>query len=186
MTINWLQPYCPDRNIGREYNRLIDLMPAGSWIGITDHDAMFLRPDSKKQISDIVAKHGDKYDVFGVITNRLFGPHQRYGGVFSDNPDINYHLRVANRCHNLEYGRVVRTTINIAGLCMVFNKDTWERVGGFNENSMFLDKQFTDAVMATGGRLGIMKGVYVFHLYRWGQKEPWRYVEHLRPDGCTK
>lgn len=178
--INWLQPYTIDKNIGREYNRLIDLMPDGSWIGLTDHDAMFLRPDSKAQIEHCINEHGHCFDVFGVLTNRLYGDHQRFNGEFSDNADVNHHLGIADLLHVSSFGYVSETKINIAGLCMVFNKDTWLRVGGFNEDSICLDKEFTDAVMRTGGRLGICKGVYVFHLYRWGQKEPWRYVEHLK------
>lgn len=176
--INWLQPYSVEKNIGREYNRLISLMPDGEWIGITDHDAMFLRPDSKAQISDIITRHGHEFDVFGVLTNRLYGWHQQYNG-FSEDPDVNNHVQIANDCHSSNYGQVVETNVNIAGLCMVFSKSTWDRVGGFAEGSITLDKDFTDAVMRTGGRLAIMTGVYMFHLYRWGQSDPTRYKDHL-------
>ena len=156
---------------------MLSLMPEDSWIGLTDHDAMFLRPDSKAQIARCVAE--GKFDVFGPLTNRLWGDHQRYNGVFSDNGDINHHLNIANLCHHSDYGVVEEPPINVPGLCVVFNKAPWQRVGGFTEGSICLDKEFTDAVMATGGRLGIMKGVYMFHLYRWSQDQPGQYTKHL-------
>jgi hypothetical protein len=179
--INWIQPYASDKNIGKEYNRMISLMPDNSWIGITDHDAMFLRPDSKAQIQHCIDVYGHNYDVFGVVTNRLWGDHQRYKGIFSDDAFIDNHINIANQLHGKEYGQVEETFINIAGLCMVFNKSTWLEAGCFNENSICLDKEFTDSTMRKGGRLAIMKGVYMFHLYRWGQDKPGQYIEHLLP-----
>lgn len=179
MIINWIQPYCVDKNIGKEYNRMIELMPDNQWIGLVDHDAMFLRPDSKMQIADVVEKHGAEYDVFGALTNRLFGEHQRYNGVFSEVSDINHHIDIANKVHQSHYDSIIETKINLAGLCMVFKKSTWRRVGEFKENSICLDREFTDAVMNACGKLAIMQGVYVFHLYRWGRPSPGQYIKHL-------
>jgi len=45
---------------------------------------------------------------------------------------------------------------------MVFNKDTWEKVGGFPENRIDYDIEFSKLIT----KKGIMEGIYVFHDYR--------------------
>jgi len=177
--IHYIQPYATDKNIGRAYNGAIALMPDDCWVGIVDHDAMFLRPDSKAQIEHIIQDQGDKWGVLGVTTNRLAGAHQLYNNTFNESGDIRVHLEIADKCHNDHYGKVVETKINIAGVCMLFKKEMWLKVRGFKENSIRLDSEFTDSVMESGGRLGIMQGVYMFHLYRMRSNNPVWDVGHL-------
>lgn len=177
--IHYIQPYTTDKNIGRAYNEAISLLPEDCWVGLIDHDAMFLRPDSKAQIDNIIREQGDKWAVLGVVTNRLAGTHQLYQNRFNDSGDIREHLAIADQCHNDHYGEVIPTNINLAGLCMLFRKSTWEVVGGFKENSIRLDSEFTDSVQAIGGKLGIMKGVYMFHLYRMWSPDPVYMINHL-------
>ena len=50
----------------------------------------------------------------------------------------------------------------VAGMMMVFNKDTWEKVGGFPENRIDYDIEFSKLIT----KKGIMEGIYVFHDYR--------------------
>lgn len=72
--INWIEPYTEDKNIGREYNRMVSLLPDHSWVGITDHDMCFLHPYQKRWIAEIVDK--GEYELYGCLTNRLRSPEQ--------------------------------------------------------------------------------------------------------------
>ena len=62
---------------------------------------------------------------------------------------------------------------------MVFHKSLWEKVGGFREDQTFFDKYFSYDVYDKGGVCMIAKGLYIFHLYRWGSLNPVSEVKHL-------
>jgi hypothetical protein len=54
---------------------------------------------------------------------------------------------------------------------MLFSKRTWEDVGGFREGGVAvggqtLDNHFSKSVIKIGGKIGIAKGIYLFHIYR--------------------
>lgn len=181
MNIHYISPYRTDKNIGRALNEAItQLSPSDDdWIVHTDQDICFLRPDSKRQIEETLATIRPIPIVLGCLTNRLASPHQLHGGKFNDDSDIRNHIAIANECHNSNYGIVKETSINIAAMLMCFRVSTWKEVGGFRENSIRFDSEFTDAVQAGGGKIGIMQGVYVFHLYRmWSENPIWE-MGHL-------
>jgi hypothetical protein len=181
MKVHYISPYSTTSppNIGGAINEAIrQLSPSDDdWIVHTDQDICFLRPDSKKQIEEVLSS--TDYDVLGCLTNRLASPHQLYGGKFNEDSDIRNHIAIANECHKSNYGMVKETSINIAAMLMCFRVKTWKEVGGFKENSIRFDSEFTDAVQARGGKLGIMQGVYVFHLYRMWSEDPVWEVGHL-------
>lgn len=179
--IRWISPYSLSKNIGGEINETISELPDNCWVGLTDHDMMFLRPDSKRQIHEVISsKHGNDLQVFGCLTNRLSSRHQLFMGACNMiDFDIKNHALVADFCHDKNYGVIEETTANIAAMMMVFRKSTWEKVGGFDENRLDFDNRFTNKVMKQGGKLGIMQGVYVFHAYRLNSKDPANDVKHL-------
>jgi len=176
--IYYFAPFDPLKRIGKSHNDHCALVPdPEDWICVTDSDVLFLLPDSKKQIADVIAEHDDEFQVYGCLTNRIASHHQRPGD-FCDNTDVLYHKAIAERLQRERYTDVVETDINIAGFLMVFKKKTWEKYR-FSDNSIRFDSEFTDKVMADGGRLGVMQGVYVFHDYRLGHPDPRRYIQHL-------
>lgn len=182
--IIWIEPYALDRKIGVEYNRIISYLPDHCWIGITDHDMCFLHPEQKKWIAEIVGNGG--YELYGCMTNRLYGtwqaPFRGCNGLPNMYDEQNYlrHKEFAMEIRE-QYGNEVEHTEEvIAGLLMVFNKDTWERVGRFNEKVIGFDSCFSKVVPSKG----IMRGIYVFHDYRMPlqAEEACRYNKHLYRD----
>lgn len=181
MKIFYLTPFATDLNIGREYNEQIEALPDDCYCVIRDGDTLFMRSDWGNQIEDIIRKHGDKYKLIGCMTNRLRANHQLFRGQFSNDGDISHHVDIANTLYDHFYDQVEPTTY-VAGLCMIFHKSTWQQVK-FRENSNLFDKEFnTDIRMKFGGRtpIGLAKGLYVFHLYRWGSKDPYNDINHLK------
>lgn len=177
--IYYFAPFDSEKNIGRSHNQHCEIVPnAEDWICITDSDVLFLLPDTKKQIEDIIQKHGNDYQVFGCLTNRIASPHQRHRKEVDECTDILVHKVIAERYQIWHYDEVIETTINVAGFLMVFQKKTWDKYR-FSDNSIRFDSEFTDKVKADGGRLAIMRGVYVFHDYRLGHDNPMYYIDHL-------
>lgn len=178
--IFYFAPFDSEKNIGRSHNQHCEIVPnAEDWICITDSDVLFLLPDTKKQIEDIIRKHGSTFQVFGCLTNRIASPHQRinHPNAF-ENTDISFHKYIAKDRQVLSYEDILETDMNIAGFLMVFQKKTWDKYR-FSDNSIRFDSEFTDKVKADGGRLAIMRGVYVFHDYRLGHDNPMYYIDHL-------
>jgi len=182
--IYYFAPFDSEKNIGRSHNQHCEIVPnAEDWICITDSDVLFLLPDTKKQIEDIIRKHGNDYQVFGCLTNRIASEHQK--SIFStvmdlfNSTNIMLHKEVAQNHKIYNYDEVQETPINVAGFLMVFQKKTWDKYR-FSDNSIRFDSEFTDKVKADGGRLGIMQGVYVFHDYRLGHENPMYYIDHLK------
>lgn len=177
--IYYFAPFDSEKNIGRSHNQHCAIVPnAEDWICITDSDVLFLLSDTKKQIEDIIRKHGSTYQVFGCLTNRIASPHQRIDGWFTET-NIQLHKAKAQVVQATHYVDVEETDINIAGFLMVFQKKTWDKYR-FSDNSIRFDSEFTDKVKADGGRLAIMQGVYVFHDYRLGHDNPMYYIDHLK------
>jgi len=165
--IYWIEPYAEDKNIGKEYNNVVTFFPKHSWIGITDHDMMFLNPYQKRWISEIIGD-GD-YELYGCLTNRLKSTEQApyrgrplYEPNLTQETDILRHKQVANTLYDTYHNQIIPTNDVIAGMMMVFNKDTWERVGGFAEGRIDYDIDFSNKIE----KKGIMQGIYVFHDYR--------------------
>ncbi len=180
MSISYIQPYAIDKNIGREYNHACSLVPDNQWICITDQDTMFLRPDTKKQIQDVVNENNDVYDLMGCMTNRLGLMHQCHKGQPDEDPNVFNHMKIADMLHVEHYRQVHGINHVIGGMLMLFPKSTWTRYP-FKENSLSFDTDFCQRILVDKGRIGIMKGVYLFHLYRMGHTNPKGYNKHLAP-----
>jgi hypothetical protein len=177
MKIHYITPFATDKNIGKEYNARIEELPDDCWICLRDGDTLFLTPNWGAQIEAIVERNKDSFQVISCVTNRLRGKHQLYNNTFSENGDISHHVNIANHLQE-NYFDEVQSTTSIAGLCMIFNKDTWKQCN-FKEHSIHFDSQFCLDVKNKGGKIGIAKGLYLFHLYRWGQQDPKSYIKHL-------
>ena len=179
MKVHYISPYCSGMYIGRSINDAIVSINCSDndWIVHVDQDVCFLRPDSKRDIEDILMV--TDYDVLGCVTNRLSSNHQLHDGRFSDCSDIREHIDIANYRRKSFHGIVSETSVNIAACVMAFRVSLWRDIGGFNECSLRFDSEFTDDVKSMGGKLGIMQGVYVFHLYRMWSNNPKYDISHL-------
>lgn len=181
MKIRYITPFSTENkrcypNIGGEYNQVISELPNDCWIVLRDGDTMFLTSDWGHQIKQIImANQG--YDIITCMTNRLGVPEQLWYGEIMEG-DISRHIEVAQSSWKFHKTTVVSTKI-AAGLCMIFHKSTWMQIGGFPEHDITFDRVFSDKVLKAGGKIGIAKGLYLFHLYRWGEKNPKQSIKHL-------
>lgn len=179
--IHYSNPYATDKNIGGALNEFCSMVPDGDWICLQDGDIMYLTPDWGKQISEAVMKHGDRYDLIGCMTNRLARPIQRHQGEFSNDHDIRNHYRIAKDLSEQNWAEVKDITSSryIAGMFMLFPKTTWNKVK-FIEDNIAFDDQFSKGVIRARGRLGLMTGLYVYHLYRLWSDSPVGDRKHLQ------
>lgn len=169
--IFYIQTYDYDVNIGRGYNEHIALLPDDAWVCINDSDSLYLNPKFGHQINDVINKYGEEYALLGCKTNRLGGLHQLHNNKFSNDLDARNHFYIAKELSDRHYDEVEEAT-GIAGVLMLFKRSTWEMVGGFKERDIACDTAFNKAIKAAGvGKIGVMKGVYIFHSYRIWQND---------------
>lgn len=164
--IHYLSPYRSDKDIGKAYNEAIEKLDSRDWVCLMDADAMPLLPDYGTQIEQILSEHGRKYGLIGAMTNRAGRDEQLYNG-FSEDPNILNHIQIAREARD-KFGNEVEPMPKgyVAGLFMLFSVKTWVRVGGFKEGTITADSNFTRRVRAKGLKVGMAKGLYIFHLYR--------------------
>lgn len=181
MKIWYSNPYSTEKNIGKALNEFCALVPEGDWICLQDGDIMYLTPTWGKQIEETVKKWGHRYSLMGCLTNRLGRPIQRYNGEFSNNFDIKHHYNIAKEIEDSSWAKVEDITHKkrIAGMFMLFPKSLWNEIK-FAENKHNFDDIFSTAVVKRGRRLGLMKGLYVFHSYRIWSDHPGRDTNHLK------
>lgn len=182
MKIRYITPFSTGRhkfgypNIGGEYNEVISELPDDCWIVLRDGDTMFLTSDWGHQIKQIIEANME-YDLITCMTNRLGVPEQLWHGEITEG-DISRQIEIGKIAWKDHKTTVVPAKL-AAGLCMIFHKSTWEKVGGFPEHDITFDRVFSAKVLKHGGKIGIAKGLYLFHLYRWGEKNPKQSIKHL-------
>lgn len=177
--IHYLQPYRSDKDLPRAFNEACQHVPESDWICILDHDCLFLLPDQKAQIEEIVASNPD-FELAGCMTNRLNIKEQVVPEAFEDD-QISFHIWLAKHKQTSNYGQYKYTDGQIGGLFMLFRKSDFTRVGGFPD----LPPQFRYKADVMFSQLfkkkAILTGVYLFHLYRWNSPDPTKDVKHLLP-----
>jgi hypothetical protein len=174
--VRFIQPFAIDKNIGKMYNQCISELPKDCFVVLRDQDTLPLRSDWGAQIHAVIQANPD-FQIIVCMTNRLRAPYQLAAGVFSNDSDISNHIEIANQLWD-NYQTLVTDVPGVAGMCMIFHKSVWEQIK-FEENSIFFDKQFCDKARKLKINIGVARGVYLFHLYRFGQKDPFNYKEHL-------
>lgn len=173
-------PADPEKNIGRAYNEFCDRITddPDDWICIRDMDSLMWPELALKQIEDVLELNGEKYQLFGCVTNRLATEYQRPFPEDFDNPSVLKANERALWLHNNKYAQVADHGRPIAGLFMLFQKKTWER-HPFKEGIYTADTEFGESILNAGGKIGLMQGLYVFHYYRFDKPNPTKYLRHL-------
>ena len=174
MIIHYITPFSTDKNIGLEYNNRIDELSDG-WIVLRDYDTL-LFPNSCNLIPKII-KSNPEYELFTCLTNRI-GVHLHcVKGMFMED-SILAHQNKADELRE-RFGTEVMETGIAPGLCMIFHKSLWQRIGGFKQHSITFDREFSNDAKRLGARIGLAKGLYIFHLYRYPHKDAKNHIRHL-------
>lgn len=176
MKIRYITPFALDKNIGKAYNEAISELPDDCYVVLRDGDTMFLTPDWGKQIEEII-KNNPEYSLITCMTNRIGNDKQSYSGMFNEK-NLDMHFKLAMfESKSIKRTEVIPHTI-CPGMLMIFHKSLWNEIK-FQERTIFFDKRFSEKVLKSGRKIGLATGLYLLHLYRWGQEKPKDYIKHL-------
>lgn len=147
------------------------------WFCLTDHDTLFLLPDTKAQIAEILSV--TDYDVLGCMTNRIRSAEQLIGGRFNEDDRIREHISIARGCQAVAGNTIVTARRPLGAFMLCFRASVFMKVNGFREGVLNFDSIFCREAVHAGFHTGIMRGVYVWHSYRLGSVNPKQQTSHL-------
>lgn len=184
VNVHHITPGRSDKNIGRAINEIVKALPDNDWICLRDIDTLPMYHEKIYQQCEEIAQAGE-FDLVGCMTNRLGLHYQLVGGRKSNDSDILNHRKIGVDLYNKHGNEIMPIQQVIGGLFMLFPKSAWKQVGGFPEGGIqiqghFFDYHFCKKVMQQRLRIGIAKGIYLFHYYRFEHGEDTRKaVAHL-------
>lgn len=167
MNVHICTPFRLDKDLGKAYNEAMQRIPDGDWACLIDYDVQLLTPDA----GAILHRYASMYPKAGVLTcftNRIspLSHMQLIDGTVNDNPDMKYHIGVAE----LQRERLYDVSIinrDISGFLMLVSKDVWRR-HPFPElgKPLGVDTTWNRIIRSAGLKILRMDGLYVWHTYR--------------------
>lgn len=179
MKIHYISPFSRQKNIGLAINQAIKDLRTNDddWIALNDMDTLWLLPESKAVLEQILET--TDFDILGAVTNRLAMPTQVIPGIADDWNIIN-HIGYARKILEANGTNVREVGDILAAFCLCFRVKVWQNIP-FKENSIQFDSMFCLDAMRHKYKLGIMEGIYLFHLYRPLSDNPAYDYHHLLP-----
>jgi len=181
--IRYITPFSTERNkhgypnIGGEYNKCINELPDDCWVVLMDQDVLPLTSDFGNHVAEIIEAN-QHLDLIGCMTNRVGINQLCVSKELFNETDITVHIAKSNELWQLN-GTKTEPFNLVPGYFMLFRKSLWEKVVGFPEFDITFDRVFSSKVIKSGGKIGIATGLYLFHLYRFGEINPKQSVKHL-------
>lgn len=183
-------PFATEKTqFGRVYNDHVSLAPFDDdWILIRDWDTMPLTTKAFQVIEKAIERYPDT-SIFGAMTNRVAYEFQTVLRNVDDNPDIHWHINKAEELADKFSDGECQDVKTVAGFFLLFRKAYWNRVkfqdtiikerlvNGLKTYSLF-DEEFCRPARENKEPIRMIKGVYIFHLYR--MNKDWRNKDHLK------
>lgn len=177
--IYYFKPFSLEKNIGKEYNKYMSLLPNDNDYGVLcDGDTMFIQDNWGNIISNVVNRNPDV--VFTCLTNRVrIGSPQLVNGKISNDGNVGNHRKIAERLSKINGLKTVETKDNISGFFMVIPKSIWNKIR-FDESKGILgvDWDYCEKLRKENIKIHVMHGLYMFHYYR--LNEGIKHTKHLK------
>lgn len=182
--VHHITPADYEKDFGGCLNYLIETIDDKDWIALRDIDTM---PLDHVYFIEQCQKIADRneFQLVGGVTNRIGVKYQLHNNELSNNWDIKHHIKIAQERGDRYADSVELLNKPIAGFFMLFPVWVWENVGRFPEGGIdyggqFLDYYFSKKVLDLGYKIGLAKGIYIFHLYRHWEKNTRMGTGHLK------
>jgi hypothetical protein len=145
------------------------------WVAFRDSDVMLLG-NYGHLIEQILRTHGQRFDLFTCVTNRISNPAQQATGIASPERDL-VKLYELQKARFEKFGtNVLELTTPIAGYFLLFRRTLWQEIPfplSSNEPGarpspkiLGIDTTWTRSVLAARKKIGLIRGLCAIHYYR--------------------
>ena len=167
-----MTPFSPEMDLGKAYNTAMALLPEDGWAVFMDHDIMFTTVNWYAQVAEAITRHPT--GTFTGVTNRIWNRWQQAAETVRLPDDVAVHRKAGEaRVANQTIADVTDQRPGWGGMLIIISKETWHFAGGFREGGMgCVDHLIHQAVAASGRRVYVIHGLYVYH---------WRGLSHGIP-----
>jgi GT2 family glycosyltransferase len=164
--------YDTEQNLGRFYNSAMDRLNVDDWAVFIDSDAMFVQDYWGETVQRAITEHPE-FGFFTCLTNRVGCAWQRAEDVKRDEHDILIHRKYAGDvAADFDDGEPEVVEVNedmpMSGFCMIVQKKTWKKLGGAKDGFFGVDNDLHTKLRAKGVKLGLIRSLYMYHLYKGG------------------
>jgi GT2 family glycosyltransferase len=159
-------PFDVERNLGRAYNQTMARLLPGDWLCGIDHDVAFTTKDWFPQLLTAIESKPDA-GLITAVTNRIGRREQVVPGAPAGHDMLEH--RAFGAAQRDRYGAALEDITDgpvISGLLMCLSQQTWRAMGGFADGMMGVDNEAHRSVRRIGKRVYLMRGLYLWHLYR--------------------
>ena len=168
--IRYVIPFSIDKNIGKSYNEAFNGLNDDDYVCFVDGDTIFLDSAFGAKIQQVIDENPN-INAATCMTNRVNCQWQIYDRINWFNENMLDHDRLTKECWHKWDTKVEDVTDNqlMSGVMILLKKSTWDKMGKFNENGMLgVDNDFHTSLKECGEKLWLMKGIYIYHKYRFG------------------
>ena len=163
------------KSIGKYYNSFFERLRDDDWACFVDADTIFTTPDYGLLVERAVQKYPEA-DAFTCYTNRVACEWQIAPGVDVVSNDMKYHRSFGEKMKKNFGANCIDVTDKprlevMSGFFFMLKKSTWKQLGKFPEKGMLgIDNHLHWAIQEKGKKLYLIKGLYLYHWYRNGNK----------------
>jgi hypothetical protein len=181
--IYFFTPYSFEKKLFEAYDSYINLLPdENDWACLVDGDACFFENNFGHQVQEYISKYPDT----GIFTS--YASRCGYKFMVPENTDqecdsIKYHRIRSQELYEKLNGQVKEINDNISGHLICIKKSTWLLIKDelftvcAGANLLGVDTQISSIVLGHGLKIRLMKGIYLFHYYRFAEGKS--YKQHL-------
>lgn len=182
MNVYFFTPYSFEKNIGKEYNKYMSLIPnENDWGVLMDGDVLFL----ENNFGHIIKEYIDNYDdgnvgMFTCYASRTMNKELKPPYFYNENDFdmISQKERYIN-ISNYFYLSIKEIKKHCSGFLLCIKKKVWNDVPCPETGSLHkADVEWSNKLKLNGYKLLCMEGLYVLHYYR--SKEGIKFNNHLK------
>lgn len=162
--IYYSTPFRTDKNIGKYYNDFMSRLGDDDWACFTDGDTMFTNPFFGNVIENATMSD---YQLFTSLTNRVGTKYQLTGDWNEDR--LSEHWKLGSNLKDYTIQDITNES-PLSGVLILVSKKWWNKIGGCKEGCLGVDNDIHTRTRNAGGKVGLIKGLYMLHYYRGGNK----------------
>lgn len=176
--IRYVMPYSPTKDIADSYNEGVVGLKDDDYICFVDGDTIFLDAAFGSKIQAVIDEHN--IEAATCYTNRVGCYWQVYDSSMWWEDDLTKHNEVTKEVWD-KYGTEVKDVTNeqlMSGHFMLIKKSLWDRMGKLTTRGMLgVDNEIHQRIKDAGATLYLMKGIYIYHKYRFGEIQKFAHLQ---------